>query len=199
MARFAAYPPRPEVEARGCNGGCSICRQCMKCRNSRCYGGQWQGLGCTRCIKCTKCRSSWNDADWAAYERKLNSRRLDSVGDLPAPPRPDDGLDKRTCQFCHTRFETAHKQYLHTKTCTRMPLNMWLARIRVVQHHLLQHHVGPVFDCEHCGISFGDKRGCARHAHGCAARHRTAGARLKTGQNSSVFADALLPARYDQE
>jgi hypothetical protein len=118
-------------------------------------------------------------------------KRLGSVGDLPAPPRPD-GWPSTKCQFCKQQFPTTMKCSLHTKICERMPFDMWLARVRVCAGR----NEGATASCPHCGTCFTTAKGASRHAFGCATRRRIFGLPNNTGQWHDTPEDAAqLPQR----
>mmetsp|Transcript_102993 Transcript_102993/g.296578 ORF Transcript_102993/g.296578 Transcript_102993/m.296578 type:complete len:1838 (+) Transcript_102993:1524-7037(+) len=197
-ARILDDPPPPRFVARGCNGECSICRQCVRCRKKCCLGGWWQGLGCSRCKNCRVCRVSADDAEYAALQAKLQrGGRLGSVADLPAPPWPA-GAQKGECPYCHLHFRDDTHSASHRKTCSRMPYDMWLSRLRIVQDHMAP-AASRTHLCRHCGTGFADARGTTVHERGCAARRQLFGLPLDRRTFHHTPADAAgMPAGWDR-
>jgi hypothetical protein len=119
-----------------------------------------------------------------AFVEVAGARRLGSVGDLPAPPRPPGHrMDK--CFFCNAVFPTVDKCSLHLKTYLRMRYDMWLARVRICQNL-----AGADCPCPHCGTQFTTKKGASRHAFECARRRRLFRLPLGTEEYHATAGDA---------
>ena len=194
MAR--EHPPPQHVVARGCNGACTKCRGCVRCRLSLCFGGHWMDLGCTACRLCRQCRTSWSDEEYARAETERNfvERRWTSISDLPAPPDLCAAASTR-CPWCDLQCETRTKRSGHLRTCKGMPFVMYHARVSLIRSRMERMGLGTRTErCKHCGLGFDDARGCARHASECVSRLRWHGLPLNRGRFASRPEDAGLPA-----
>ncbi len=143
----AATPPPPEAVARGCNGGCKSCRQCVPCRvHSACFGR------CVKCAVCATCRHAYEGGQQRAI--KCGFRQ------------------DKACPHCGELRDVAHQPI-----CEAAPFPVWHAHVqrRYNANFPASERQLWTAQCQHCGMAFASQDGRAHHLPACERRRVRAG------------------------